>query len=84
MQRRPRDPQRVLPRAAFLNGKVNRVAPRVIKHGASNQCWISGTIRLKTGKIEIVEAFAPRRRTGFAGVFQSQRVGVGTLLAVRY
>ena len=58
----------LLDHTAVVDGKVNRVAPLVNKHGQSNQCWIHGTIATEAGNLEIVEAFITKGSGSFSGV----------------
>lgn len=58
----------LLDHMAVLDGKVNRVAHLVNKHGSSNQCWIHGTIATEAGDLEIIEAFITKGSGSFSGV----------------
>lgn len=88
---RPQDKRRTMCRGpglgfkAIIGGRLIATAPLANRHTKTNQCWLSGTIRLARGlRIEIFEGFVVIGKAGFTGMAIDPR-GLGSFFtAIRY
>ena len=74
----------LLDHTPVLNGRISRAAPLTNKHGASNQCWIHGTIGTEAGDLEIIEAFITKGNGSFSGVGIYLDGSASVVTATRY